>query len=211
MSKTSTSQTINIYKKESDFEKKRYTTSCNLTDNEYRQAFMSQHKFSLKSSYHTEFTCGKFCNLTISANPQIIENRKTIDLIKQIYKDACSQVDNEEVEPYKNLSTSVFSVFLEKVTLGVKKMLTQDHDIILNKLYNKADIEISHTGVKVSVKFQVCDDYIVKKDSGIVSVDKFKESNGTYPNFESWNTTQKSNKIKINLMGEAYLVGNNII
>ena len=123
MSKASTSQTINIYKKESDFEKKRYTTSCNLTDNEYRQVFMSQHKFSLKSSYNTEFTCGKFCNLTISANPQIIENRKTIDMIKQIYKDACSQVDNDEVEPYKNLSTSVFSVFLEKVTLGVKKCL----------------------------------------------------------------------------------------
>jgi len=66
-------------------------------------------------------------------------------------------------------------------------------------------------GVKVSVKFQVCDDYVMEKDSGIVSVDKFKESNGIYPNFESWNITQKSDKIKINLQGEAYLIDNQII
>ena len=62
------------------------------------------------------------------------------------------------------------------------------------------------TGVKVSIKFQVYDDYIVEKDSGIVSVDKFKESTGIAPNFESWNITQKSNKININLQGEAYLI-----
>ena len=51
----------------------------------------------------------------------------------------------------------------------------------------------------------------MEKDLGIVSVDKFKESNGIYPNFESWNTAQKSIKIKINLIGEACLINNQII
>ena len=211
MSNASASQTMDLYENGGSFKKKSHIASCDLTDDEYRQLFMSQHKFSLKSSYNTKFTCENFCNLTISADPQIIENRKTIDVIKQIYKDACKEVDSDEVQPYKNLSTSVFSVFLEKVTLSVKKMLTQDHDTILNKLYNKADIEVMQMGVKVSVKFQVCDDYVMEKDSGIVSVDKFKESNGIYPNFESWNITQKSDKIKINLQGEAYLIDNQII
>tara|TARA_B100001094_G_C18007273_1_gene708285 strand:+ start:290 stop:925 length:636 start_codon:yes stop_codon:yes gene_type:complete len=211
MSNASAKKTMNLYKMGGDFKDKSRIASCDLTDDEYKQVFMSQHKFCLKSSYNTKFICGNFCNLTVSVNPQIIENRKTIDMIKQIYKDACKEVDCDEVQPYKNLSTSIFSVFLEKLTLNVKNMLTQDHNIILNKLYNKADIEIMQTGVKVSVNFQVCDDYVMEKDLGIVSVDKFKESNGIYPNFESWNTAQKSNKIKINLIGEACLINNQII
>ena len=209
MSNTPAKKTMNLYKMEGEFKDKSKIVSCDLTDNEYKQAFMSQDKFGLQTEYKTTFKCENFCNLTISLGQQIIENRKTIDMIKQIYKDACKEVDDDEIQPYKKLSTTVFSVFLEKTTLSVKNMLTQDPDIILNKLYNKADIEIMQTGVKVSVKFQVCDDYVLeKKDSGIVSVDKFKESNGIYPNFESWNTTQKSDKIKINLLGEVYQINN---
>ena len=90
-------------------------------------------------------------------------------------------------------------------------MLIQDPDAILNKLYNNANIEIMQLGIKVSSKFQVCNDYVVEKDAGILSVNKFRELNGTYPNFESWNITQKSDKIKINLSGEAHMINNNHI
>jgi len=212
MSNDSAKKTMNLYKMGEDFKDKSHIVSCDLTDEEYKQVFMSQDKFGLQKEYKTTFKCDNFCNLTITLHPQIIENRKTIDMIKQIYKDACKEVDIDEIQPYKKLSTTVFSVFLEKTTLSVKKMLTQDPDIILNKLYNKADIEIMQTGVKVSVIFQVCHDYVLeKKDSGIVSVDKYKESNGIYPNFESWNTTQKSNKININLWGEVDLINNQVI
>ena len=205
MSNASVKQVMSLYKEDSD-SRKNHIVSCDLTDQEYKHAFMNQHKFSLKSRYYTIFTCDKFCNLTISIEPQIIENRKTIDLIKQIYSSVCKEAVDIGPQTYKTISITVFSEFLEKVTHLVKKMLTQDHNIILNKLFNNAAIEIMQTGVKVSIKFQVYDDYIVEKDSGIVSVDKFKESTGIAPNFESWNITQKSNKININLEGEAYLI-----
>tara|TARA_B100000497_G_C7694639_1_gene423705 strand:- start:2853 stop:3488 length:636 start_codon:yes stop_codon:yes gene_type:complete len=211
MSNASAKKTMNLYKMGGDFKDKSRIASCDLTDDEYKQVFMYQDKFGLQTEYKTRFKCENFCNLTISLGPQIIENRKTIDMIKQIYKDSCKEVDADEIQPYKKLSTTVFSVFLEKTTLSVKNMLTRDPNIILNKLYNKADIEIMQTGVKVSVNFQVCDDYVMEKDLGIVSVDKFKESNGIYPNFESWNTTQKSDKIKINLLGEVYQINNQVI
>ena len=211
MSNAPPKQIMKFYKEEGDFNKKNHILSCDLTDDEYRNVFMWQDKFCIESVYRTTFTCENFCNLTISVDPQIIENRKTIDLIKQIYKDGCKEVKDHKYQRYKKLSTTVFSVFLEKVVLIVKKMLIQDPDAILNKLYNNANIEIMQLGIKVSSKFQVCNDYVVEKDAGILSVNKFRELNGTYPNFESWNITQKSDKIKINLSGEAHMINNNHI
>tara|TARA_B100001093_G_C26776301_1_gene992542 strand:- start:850 stop:1476 length:627 start_codon:yes stop_codon:yes gene_type:complete len=206
MSNYSDKQSITLYKEGFDFDKKSNIATYDLTDQEYKHAFMNQHKFSLKSKYYTTFTCDKFCNLTISIEPQIIENQKTIDMIKQIYSSVCKEAIDRGSQTYKTISITVFSEFLEKITQVVKKMLTKDHNIILNKLFNNANIGIMQTGVKVSIKFQVYDDYIVEKDSGIVSIDKFKELTGISPNFESWNITQKSNKININLQGEAYLI-----
>ena len=65
-----------------------------------------------------------------------------------------------------------------------------------------------NNGINFNTKFQVCQDYVVKKAPGRVSIEKFKELNGKYPCFnkESWKIIQKNKRFNINLQGEAYLV-----
>ena len=174
----------------------------NITDADYKTAFLSQTKFSLKGEYCNKFKCGDFCELTLAIAPQIIENRKAIQTIKDIYKSLCETDDTS----YKELSVFVFIEFFERVSSVVKNMVTSNHDLVINKLFNNANLEFDYMGVVISINFKVCNDYIVEKDSEIVSIDKFKELNGVYPDFESWELTKKNSKIKIGLLGEAYLV-----
>ncbi len=196
---------IALYKKNVSRNEQTPVIVNSLTDEEYKNAFMSQHQFSLSTPYKIIFQCEDFCNLEITIPPQIIQNHKSVDTIKQIFKSIC---ETEDISTFRKLSITVFDQFFETNVKAVKNLLTVKPDIVINKLFNNAEINMCNNGINFNTKFQVCQDYVVKKDTGSVSIEKFKELNGKYPCFnkESWKIIQKNKRFNINLQGEAYLV-----
>ena len=134
--------------------------------------------------------------------PQIIENRKAIQTIKDIYKSLCETDDTS----YKELSVFVFIEFFERVSSVVKNMVTSNHDLVINKLFNNANLEFDYMGVVISINFKVCNDYIVEKDSEGFLLINLRNWMVYIPILNLGNLQKKNSKIKIGLLGEAYLV-----